>query len=195
MTVKKYRYYFKKPKSEIVKDILSGIAIAGALSFIMTCPYFAKSLLDICKKYKKWKKYPKKKFIDTFYNLKKQGLIEIQKKNNQIYIYLTEKGKKKADWMQINDLKIRKPKTWDRKWRIIIFDIAELKKIYREALRGKLKELGIYPVQKSVWICPFDCRAEIELLKDFFGLSDDELRIIIAENIGNDEKFKKIFNL
>jgi len=100
-----------------------------------------------------------------------------------------------AGWLQIDALKIKRPKKWDKKWRIIVFDISELKKLYRDAFRGKLKELGFYPLQKSVWICPFDCRDEIELLREFFGLKEKELRLIVAESIGNDKWLRKIFQI
>jgi DNA-binding transcriptional regulator PaaX len=108
---------------------------------------------------------------------------------------LTEKGRKIAGWLQIDALKIRRPKIWDKKWRIVIFDISQLKKFYREAFRGKLKELGFYPLQKSVWIHPFDCQDEIELLRDFFGLDQKEMRLIIAENIGPAEWIREIFKI
>jgi len=192
MTFRKYKYYFKKPKSEIGKDILSWLLITGAVLVAATSPYF---ILNILKSYKRWKKYPKKKVYDTFYNLRKYGFVKIKKRNHQIYVSLTEKGKKKAGMFQIDSLKIKKPKKWDRKWRLVIFDISELKKIYREAFRGKLKELGFYPLQDSVWIHPFDCQAEIELLKEFFGLSEKEMRLVIAENIGKDNKIKEIFKI
>ena len=192
MTVRKYKYYFKKPKSEITKDILSGLLIAGAIWVAASSPYFIRNLLN---SQKKWKKYPKKRVYDTFYILRKQGYIKFETRNNQIYISLTQEGKKKAGMFQINSLKIKKPKKWDGKWRIVIFDIAQLKKIYREAFRGKLKELGFYPLQKSVWAYPFDCQAEIELLKEFFGLSEKEIRIIIAESIGEDTGLKEFFKL
>lgn len=97
--------------------------------------------------------------------------------------------------MQIDDLKIANPKKWDKKWRLVIFDIAQMKKIYREAFRGKLKELGFRSLQKSVWIHPFECRPEVELLKDFFGLSDNEMKLIVAQEIGNDGELKKEFKL
>jgi len=155
-------------------------------------PYF---VVNLWKNYRKFRRYPQRKFSDSFQNLRRQGLIKIEKKNHQIYISLTDKGKAKAGWMQIDALKIKRPKRWDRKWRIVIFDIAQLKKIYREALRGKLKELGFIPLQKSVWIYPFDCRDEINLLKNFFGLSDKELRLIIAQEIGDNKPFLKHFNL
>jgi hypothetical protein len=165
MSLRKYKYYFKKPKSEIVKDILKFLVTIGALCVVATSPYFVPNLM---KGYLKWRKYPKKKLSDTFYQLRKRGLIRFENKKGQIYIYLTEKGKKLAGLLQIDELKIKKPKKWDKKWRILIFDISQLKKIYREALRGKLKELGFYQLQKSVWIHPYDCRAEVEILREFF---------------------------
>lgn len=192
MTVRKYKYYFKKPKSEITKDILLGLLTVGAICLAASSPYFIRNLLN---SQKKWKKYPKKRVYDTFYTLRKQGHIKFETRNNQIYISLTKEGKKKAGMFQIDSFKIKKPKKWDGKWRVVIFDIAQLKKVYREALRGKLKELGFYPLQKSVWVHPFDCQAEIELLKEFFGLSEKEIRVIIAESIGEDTKLKEIFKV
>ncbi len=100
-----------------------------------------------------------------------------------------------AGWLQIDALKIKKPKKWDGKWRIVIFDISQLKKVYRELFRSKLKELGFYQLQKSVWIVPFDCQDEIELLREFFGLSQKEMRLIIAENVGPDDWLRKIFKI
>lgn len=192
MGIKKYKYYFAKPRSEIVKDILFWIVIAGAIYIAASSPYFIRNIL---KQYKKLNKYPKKKVSDTFYKLRKQGLIEIKKRGQQIYISLTKEGKKKAGMFQIDSLKIKRPKKWDRKWRLVIFDISQLKKSYREALRGKLKELGFYPLQKSVWVYPFDCEGEIELLREFFALSEKEIRLVVAEKIGSDEKLKKFFKL
>lgn len=192
MTLRKYKYYFRKPKSEIVKDIMKGLLTSGAIIIAAQSPYFIRNVL---KEYKNWKKYPKKKVADTFSNLRKQGYIEIERENKQIYIRLTEEGKKRAGMYQIGALEIKKPRKWDKKWRLVIFDIAQLKKTYREAFRGKIKELGFFCLQKSVWVHPFDCRAEIELLRDFFGLSQNELRLIIATELGDDRKIKRLFDL
>ncbi|MBI2041578.1 MAG: hypothetical protein HYT20_00980 [Candidatus Nealsonbacteria bacterium] len=192
MAVGKYKYYFKKPKSEITKDVFKWLMITGAVAIAATSPYFITNLLTARKKFNK---YPKQKISSTFYKFRKQGLISIKKENHQIYISLTTEGKKKAGWLQIDSLKITKPKKWDKKWRMIMFDIAQTKKLSREALRGKLKEIGFCPFQKSIWIHPFDCEAEIELLKNFFNLSDKELRLIIVEHIGDDREWRGIFKL
>lgn len=192
MRIGKYKYYFTKPKSEIVKDILSWLFIAGAVTLAATSPYFVSNVL---REYKKWNRYSKHKVSDTFYRLRRERLISLKKVNHQIYISLTPAGRKKAGIFQINNLKIKQPKNWDKKWRLLMFDIAEKKKVVREALRGKLKELGFFPFQKSIWICPFECRAEVELLKGFFGLSDQETQLIVAEHIGREEDWKRIFKL
>jgi len=190
--IRKYKYYFTKPKSEIVKDLLSGLLVVGAIIVAANSPYFVPNVI---KRYEKLKKYPKRKVSDAFYRLRKQGFIEIQTVNRQIYISLTQEGKKRAGIFQIDKLRITRPKRWDRKWRLLMFDIPQTRKISREALRGKLKELGFLPLQKSVWAYPFECRAEMELLQDFFGLSKDEMRLIAAENIGDDSGLRQEFKL
>ena len=188
----KYKYYVKKPKTEIAKDIFTVLAVGGAVAIASTSPYFGANLV---RAFAKWKKYKPKKIYDSFYQLRRDGCIEVEKKNHQIYIRLTEKGRKRAGIYQINDLKVKKPKKWDGKWRLILFDIKELQRSKREAFRGILKNLGVKALQQSVWIYPYECRDEINLLRDFFGLTQKELRYIITESIGGDYEWRKEFNL
>lgn len=196
MNAKKYKYYFAKPRSEITKDVLRCLLVGGAIVIVAGSPSFALNLWRrILGSLQGKKKYSRKKLYDAFYNLRRQGCIAIKKYNHQIYISLTEEGKKKAGWLQIDALRIKKPKRWDGYWRLVIFDISERRRIYREALRGKLKELGFHKFQNSVWIYPFDCKAEIELLKDFFGFRKGELKLVTAKSIDNDEELKKFFHL
>ncbi|MBI2042017.1 MAG: hypothetical protein HYT20_03300 [Candidatus Nealsonbacteria bacterium] len=149
------------------------------------------------KSLKSIKRYNHKKVSNTFYNLKRDGCIniEIGKKNHQVFITLTERGRKKAGRFQIDDLAIKKPKKWDGKWRIVIFDIAQLQKLQRNAFREKLKGLGFYPMQKSVLVCPYECKDEVGILREFFGLSKKEIRLITADNIEDDVSLKRIFKL
>ena len=139
----KYKYYFKKPRSEIVKDILKQLAVGGVMVIAATSPYFIQNFL---RGFKNAKKYQKARISDSFHNLRKNGHINFRKENGQIYINLTDRGRKLAGWLQIDALNIKKPKKWDKKWRIIIFDIAQLRVLYREVFRGKLKELGFLPL-------------------------------------------------
>ena len=188
----KFKYYFKKPTSEITKDIFKGLAVAGAICIAATSPYFS---ANIIRQFKFRNKYKTKKVCDTFYNLRRQGCLKIEEKNHQIYISLTERGKKMAGRFQIDSLKINKPKKWDKKWRVVIFDIIQLKKLQRNAFREKLRDLGFLPLQKSVWINPHPCKDEIELLREFFGLGQREIRLITAEDIENADFLTKTFKL
>lgn len=188
----KYKYYFKKPKSEITKDVFLWLAVSGAIAIAATSPYFG---VNLARAFLTKKRHKQKNVYDTFHRLQKEGCIEIEKKNHQIYIRLTEKGRKRAGIYQINDLSIKKAKKWDGKWRLIVFDIEELKRAKREAFRGILKNLGIKPLQQSVWIYPYECRDEISLLRDFFGLSEKELRYIVTDSIGEDLVWRREFHL
>ncbi|MBI2632880.1 MAG: hypothetical protein HYW78_00620 [Parcubacteria group bacterium] len=192
MGIQKYKYYFKQPRIEIMKDILSVFVISGTLIIAGNSPYFVRNLW---RAYTKFKRYSPKKISSAFYRLRKNGLVSIEKKNHQIYISLTEEGRKKAGIYQINHLKVTRQKRWDKKWRLLIFDIPHKIRIVREALRGKIKQMGFYQLQKSIWIYPFDCQPEIELLCDFFGLSAREIRLIVADTIGDDREAKKYFGL
>jgi len=89
---------------------------------------------------------------DLLYNLsqalkrlREGGLIEQIKLKNDVLIKLTEDGKN-----LIGDK--FEEKDWDRKWRIVIFDIPEEKRIIRNLFRRNLKKWGFKHLQKSVWI-------------------------------------------
>lgn len=188
----KYKYYFKKPKTEIAKDVLIWLATAGVVAVAATSPFF---IVNLLRAFSRGRRYERKDLYNTFYYLRKRGYIDIYQENKQMYISLTEDGRKKAGWFQINHLIIRKPRKWDHKWRIIIFDVEEKHRSKREAMRGLFKRLGLTALQKSAWVYPYECRDEIELLRDFFGLNENELRYIVTDDMGGDKEVRKLFYL
>ena len=82
-----------------------------------------------------------------------------------------------------------------KKWRVLIFDIKDKQKMKREALRGKIKELGLYQLQKSVWVCPYDFIREVDIMRSFFGLSQSEMKVITAFQIEDDWIIRRFFGL
>ncbi|MEK7510307.1 MAG: hypothetical protein AAB567_01965 [Patescibacteria group bacterium] len=190
--MRKYTYYFAKPRSAITKDILFMLLLAGMITIAATSPYFG---VAVWRSLHNRKRYAKRKFADTFTRLLRRGMIEMTRNGHDIHLTLTEKGKEAAGYMQIDELKIKRPKRWDGYWRLILFDIANLKTMHRNAFRAKLKSLGFTPLQKSIWLCPFDCKPEIEILKDFFGLTEKEVRLVVAKNIGNETSFRQHYRL
>jgi DNA-binding transcriptional regulator PaaX len=78
---------------------------------------------------------------------------------------------------------------------VVIFDIPHCDRVKRNAFRWKLKELRFYSLQKSVWVCPFDCKDEINLLREFFSLNDKQIQVPLAKKIKKDWFLKKFFQL
>jgi len=184
-------------RENLSKEILKEFLIAGGVMIASTSPYFLTRFLPKLVKHVSYKssnrKKKNRKFTNAFYYLKNRGLIKIKNRKGQIYISLTEEGKKRAGKYQIDELKIKKSRRWDKKWRVLIFDIQDKHKIKREALRGKIKELGLYQLQKSVWVYPYKFQKEIGLLRDFFGLNNDEMKVITAAEIEDDYIIRKFY--
>lgn len=182
------------------KKILKGLLIAGAIYVAASSPYFALHLARNLRQALQRRRHLKPKeannspFNNAFYYLLRKGYLSIQRRNKQIYISLTKEGRKKAGKYLIDDLEIKKPKTWDGKWRVVIFDIPNLTNIKRAALRGKLKELAFYKLQRSIWVIPYECKKEIDLLKGFFGLNSRELNLITGR-IEKDDFLRRHFKI
>lgn len=102
--------------------------------------------------------------------LEEKGWLKISESADQIKLELVEKGKKKVLFYKLNSMQITKSKIWDGLWRMVIFDIPEEKRLARDALRRKLKQLGFYQLQKSAFIHPYDCQKEIKIIKLAYGI-------------------------
>ncbi len=143
---------------------------------------------------KEWKKIEKKKLQKEIRMLYQNKWIEKKENPDGSYtIFLTDKGKLKALTYHFLEMKIER-KNWDRKWRIVVFDIPEKIKKGRNALRDKLKNLGFYELQKSVFIFPYECQNEIEFVIELFNLRK-YVRFGILDSIDNEIHLKKIFRL
>ena len=144
---------------------------------------------------KEWEKINKERLKEIIKEFYQEKLVEYKEKpDGSIEIVLTEKGKLKALEGKIDELEVKIPKTWDKLWRVVIFDIPEKKKKARDALRRKLKELGFLEFQKSVFIFPYECKDEIEFVVEVFGIRR-YVRYLIDKEITNEEELLLKFKL
>ena len=178
-----------------IKNILECLLLLGVVSVAATSPYFFYRLMRILFKSYNCDKIYKNKFRSAFYYAKKNGFIAIEKNDHDIKIFITARGKEWMNKYKIVNLEITKPKKWDGKFRSIAFDIPNSQRIKRNAFRGKLKELGFYSTQKSVWLHPYNCQEEIKILMNFFGLTNKQIQIFVAEKIDDDILLEKIRNI
>jgi len=143
---------------------------------------------------REWKKIDVNNLQKEIAKLYRSKLV--QRKNNldgTYTIVLTEKGKLKALSYDFENMVIERGE-WDKKWRFVIFDIPEKFKTGRDALRRKIKQLGFYELQKSVFVFPYKCDNEIEFIIEFFGIRK-YVRYGTIDFIDNELHLKKIFEL
>ncbi|MBI3306112.1 hypothetical protein HYZ82_03250 [Candidatus Nomurabacteria bacterium] len=141
------------------------------------------------------KKYSNKQISSVFDSMKRQKLIEyVSDKGGKTIVKITKKGETKLRAFDIELMKISKPKKWDGKWRLVMFDIPIRFTKGREALRYHLKDLNFFQFQKSAWIYPYACEDEIIFIADFFGVGK-HVDILTVDSTSRDEKLKKHFHL
>jgi DNA-binding transcriptional regulator PaaX len=128
-------------------------------------------------------------------NLYKSKLIgEKTNKDGTITLVITQKGKEKALKYNIDKIKIPKMEKWDKKWRVVLFDIPENKKKARDALRWSLKKARFYEFQKSVFVHPYSCKNELDYLIEYFNIRP-YVRMMLVEKIDNELHLKSHFSL
>jgi hypothetical protein len=186
-----------------VKDILDLLMKGAFLSSLFLFPGAALGIGPIYKIYEKirdensfnkWKNYKIYRLRESLKRMHEQEFIKIVKNKNYSEIKLTEKGKNILLSYRLKDLKIQKPDKWDGKWRIIIYDIGNMKKYQQNAFRKSLQKLDLFPLQKSVYITPYPCDDEIKIIRQHFGLIN-EVVYLTSDYLENESRLKKFFRL
>lgn len=186
----------KERYGEIAKYILISIGVVGIVVLAAAAPgalYIAKAFPRDRQGFPK--KLKPKSMARSIRGLQRNELLTIKEKNGKMEIRLTKKGRQKFKEIQLEKLEITKPQHWDKKWRIVIFDIPDKSfKQARDILREKLKEWNFYPLQKSVWVCPWPCENEIQLVAELYAV-EPYVNIIVAEKVFGDVSLRKYFDV
>jgi len=182
------------PSATATKFILMFLATGTVVFGGAVLPGIFKALESFNKK----GKFSRREISSAITNIKRQKLIKILKDdNNKVSVLLSNKGKERIVEYSMDDLEIKKPAKWDGKWRILIFDIPTKPKIYnlaREALRGKIKDLGLRQIQKSVWAFPYECEDELLFVAEAFEVQK-YIEIFTVEKVLHEKELKAMFNL
>jgi len=144
---------------------------------------------------KEWQKINHKSLHSAIQRLYQSQMIKcVDNKDGTTALTLTVDGKERILNYNLDNLEIKKQNKWDGLWRIVIFDIPESKKRARDALSLKLKNMGMLAIQKSVFLCPYECKDEIDFVVEFFNLKPF-VRFIIAKDIDIALDLKQKFQL
>ena len=129
----------------------------------------------------------------SIYKLRRNNYInwKLDKGKNTIRLELTKKGRKLFGPMRFDDISIQPQRDWDKQWRFFMFDIPEKSRSLRNVLRDKLKRLGFFRFQHSVWIYPYDCEKEMRYICEFLGAT--AFTMMFAVKIDNDKILRRYF--
>ena len=145
--------------------------------------------------YHEWKKINNRSLHAAIKKLYQSKMVVYRENNDKtITLVLTENGKEKILIYDLDNIKLQQQDKWDGLWRIVIFDVPERFKKGRNALSSKLKQLGLYPLQKSVFIYPYECKDEVDFIVEFFRLKP-YVRFILAKETDIDLDLKYKFKL
>lgn len=132
-----------------------------------------------------------KRYYDTVLQLQRRGALEITEQNHKRFLKITHRG---ALDTLLAKFKIKNKTKWDKKWRLLIFDIPKAANKHRDHLRFLLKKSGFKKLQASVFISPYPLNREaIDYLKHIRLI--DYVRILRVDEIDDDTKLRQQFKV
>ncbi|MEK6879451.1 MAG: hypothetical protein AABY22_07590, partial [Nanoarchaeota archaeon] len=135
----------------LTREILFMVAASPIILSSLFLPNAPLLLKPLIKWRKNWDKIDRRLIHNAVRRLNQKRLIELIQKGDKLYMKITKNGSNLIKSFDYDDLILPRSKKWDKKWRLVIFDIPEKKSKERHTLSIKLKDLGFYPLQKSVF--------------------------------------------
>lgn len=158
---------YRRPEEEKIAEKILGAAVLGTTLLVSPIAGAAAFFLGAgATRYL----FRKSDFNREIKRLQKKKYVALTKTEKGWIIKILRRGLRRYKEIQMMHLQLVKNKAWDGKWRLFIFDIPENMRSRRDSLREKLKSLGLYNIQRSVFAYPFDCRKELEFVSDYYSL-------------------------
>lgn len=155
--------------------LLCILAVAGIVTIAVLMPS-ALFTIKTFHKLRGLKKFSyeekRRKVRNTFYYLKAKGFIDILSVGKDYRISLTEKGREAVKKINFENISIPKPDSWDGKFWQIAADIPTKFRNNADCFRRKIKKMGLFTLQRTLWFYPFDPRREIRLVSQIYSISD-----------------------
>lgn len=167
----------------------------GAITTALVAPKMLK-MFPVFDRGKKRRKELYGRIDQALYRLREKNLILFSKTEGRRPIArLTERGKTEVEKIILGQYLISETTAWDGKWRIIIFDIREKRRLTRQRLRALLRSAGMIRLQDSVWIYPYPCDEFVVLLRSHLAIGTSELLYFTCDGFESDRHMREHFNL
>lgn len=175
-------------KRDLQRAILGTVSAVGLLAVAMVAPNLPSAL-------KKLGMLPTNSRDSGSINRARNTLIKkgLLAQTKEGFLKLTADGERALLLAQSGD-NTRSPRHWDGRWRVLIFDIPETRRLTRDKARLMLLNLGFTLLQGSVWVYPHDCEEVVTLLKAELRIGKQMLYLIVDEMEG-DARLRRRFGL
>jgi len=177
-------------KGLVAKTALGILLVSGGLVALAVAPGLGVALKLIDQNPRK----AMHKIERALKNLAKDGEVEIHHEGKKRKYRITPSGKQKLAQLEFKEYQSTTFGAWDKKWRVVCFDIPETDKYIRTLFQTKLSDLGFYRLQNSVFVTPYSCKELIILADKAFDLHT-HVRVIVAETIDNEQHLLNFFKL
>ncbi|MBI4065330.1 hypothetical protein HY409_03090 [Candidatus Gottesmanbacteria bacterium] len=183
-----------------VKHILTYLGIGATIATILVAPNTAGALTKMffspsfSYDHEGWKRYNKGYLRQSLRRLEMQKLVKRSIVDGQDVVTITKEGKTKILKYAIEHMEVKKPKGWDGKWRVVIYDIPARDRSIQWGIRDALKAMGFYQMQESVYLFPYSCYDEVEFLRSFYGI-DAMVKYLLVTKLEDDTLYREYFGV
>lgn len=182
-----------------VKDVLTLLGVGTVLGLSLISPtaaLLAKPFLDAKKEREanEWKRFNRSYLRRTIERMHQEKLVEIREQQGEQVVELTAMGKRRIIKCSLETLSVETPKSWDGRWRMVLYDVPHGKKHLRDVFRQALLRLGFYQLQESVWIYPYPCEKQVSFLREYYGVGN-EVVYAVATTLEDDDPYRTYFGI
>lgn len=173
-------------KTILALAALAPIAVTGAM---------APNVFQILKPYATRRPFSVRKTSYTLNLLNRSKYLSITHyPDGHTEIRITKKGMRRVRKLCLETIRLSSEPVWNERWHLFFYDIPIHLNAARLALRDMAEELGMFPLQKSLWAYPYACEAEMLFVARFFGV-DRYINFAVADSLLDEDVLLKFFRL
>jgi len=105
----------------LTREILFMVAVGPILLSSLFLPNAPQMLKPLIKWRKNWDKIDRRRIHEAIKRLNQKRLIELIERGEEVHIKITANGKQLIRNFDYNNLELPQSKTWDKKWRLVVF--------------------------------------------------------------------------
>jgi DNA-binding transcriptional regulator PaaX len=152
--------------SGAINTALKVLGVAGLVGITVVAPNALQGLEKILKQ-SPARKTDQAKLIKE---LKRQGLIYVRQDADTFHYTITPAGIHRLQNLLIDEIEVKMPAKWDKKWRLVTFDIPVRQSKQRASFVERLQSLNFVMLQRSLWVHPAPCLPQIEQIASHYNV-------------------------